>query len=92
MGRVLRSRALTEVGTLAYGIYMVHQGLNKVWHWAVFGTAPSIRGASTLGVTLLSLASTYALAKLSWHLLERPLIDLGHSRFTYRPKAGAPTA
>ncbi len=83
IGRVLRAAPLTWLGTISYCVYIVHQGVNKLVHFAAFRAEPSIRDASTLIATLAALAITLILARLSWRFLEKPLIQFGHARFHF---------
>jgi peptidoglycan/LPS O-acetylase OafA/YrhL len=83
VGRLLKSPALIYLGTISYGIYVLHPF-----------TAPFMRlaiGHFGLGEALLEstywfsvkFAGTLALASLSWYLLERPIHRLKRL-FPYR--------
>jgi peptidoglycan/LPS O-acetylase OafA/YrhL len=80
---VFRSRMLTKLGTVAYAVYLLHQGINALFHLAAFGGEPKIVGLSSLGVTLLSLGTVLLLAAISWKLLEKPLIRHAHLTYQY---------
>ena len=96
--RVLTNRYLMSLGTVAYCAYLIHAPLITFgFNWVIrvapnwsasIGARPNaiakIFGA-LIGVTL-----TVALSSLSWHLLERPLLRIGH-RYQYweRPVGGS---
>ena len=80
---IFRSRMLTKLGTVAYAVYLLHQGINALFHLAAFGGEPKIVGLSSLGVTLLSLGTVLLLAAISWKLLEKPLIRHAHLTYQY---------
>lgn len=82
----LRARPLVSLGTISYGLY--------VYHWPVFvaldrlsrtGPSPDRHpyGEFGVGMFLLGLAITSALAVASWSLFERPILRL-KGRFEYR--------
>ena len=76
-------RPLTELGLLAYGLYLFHQMVIGV----VFGVAgkeiPSFKNLPTVGLTLLSGFLVFMLARFSWLYLEKPLVNRGH-HYKYR--------
>jgi peptidoglycan/LPS O-acetylase OafA/YrhL len=77
--RWLRDGRLAYLGQISYGLYLYHHIVFFLWDdWAV---AHGIRGAPWLGA--LKLASTFALAALSWRFVERPVLAL-KDRFHYR--------
>ncbi len=82
---LFRSHLLTKLGTLAYAVYMFHQGVNILFHLAVFGQPPKIVSVSSLAVTFASLASVLLLAAISWRFMEKPLIRYAHFTFQYTP-------
>lgn len=90
MGALLRWRPLQRVGTLAYGLYLLHQPVNGLAHALLLGAAPSLGSARAAAVTAGALAATFALAELSWRLVERPLVALGHGlRYAEAPRPRA---
>lgn len=81
LGRALRTGWLKALGTISYGVYLIHKpvlGLTFAilrsrhpWPWAV-----------TTGerwMILVSLAITIAIACLSWTIFEKPLLKIGHT-------------
>lgn len=88
-GRRFRSATLRQCGALSYGLYLIHQPVAGILHGVILGGRPDIETLPQLLVTLLALASSLALAWLSWTYFERPLLHIGH-RWTFeRRPAGA---
>ena len=79
---IFRSQMLTKLGTVAYAVYLLHPGVNALFHLAAFGSVPKIVGLSSLGITLVSLVTVLLLSAISWQVLEKPLIR--HARSTYQ--------
>jgi peptidoglycan/LPS O-acetylase OafA/YrhL len=78
--RLLQWSFLREMGRLSYCIYLIHLLLLGLCHALVRHQRPSIATLSAASISLLALLLTLALAKLSWHLFEHPLIHRGHTR------------
>ncbi len=78
-----RNQPLMKLGTVAYAVYIFHQGVNFLLHFAIFGETPSISDWPSLSVTLLSLITVIGLAALSWPLLEKPLIRRARAAYRY---------
>jgi len=75
---LLRNRLLQRVGTVSYGVYLLHQ--------PVFGlTAMLISGgesnsvASHLFLTILAAVFTFATAALLYQWVEKPILKIGHA-------------
>ncbi len=83
LSRVMRSPWLIAPGTVAYGAYLFHQGVVGVWYGLVRGRLPVIQNLPDLGLTLIALATTLALAKISWTYFEKPLVERGH-KYRYK--------
>jgi peptidoglycan/LPS O-acetylase OafA/YrhL len=79
---ILRWRALRELGRVSYCVYIIHWAVD----WMVFRIAwhatPRFDSVSAIGLTVVAFASTLAIAELSWHYFEHPLIRRGH-RYSY---------
>jgi peptidoglycan/LPS O-acetylase OafA/YrhL len=76
--RVLRNRALTGLGAIAYGTYLLHAPVLYACFGVFGGTTPRLAGARDVGITLLALLLTLTVAKFSWELFEKPLVRRGH--------------
>ena len=70
VARALSIRPLTLVGTISYGVYL--------WHWPVivFFTAERVH-LSGLWLHVLQFATTFAIAIVSYRLLEQPIRKRG---------------
>jgi peptidoglycan/LPS O-acetylase OafA/YrhL len=77
-----RSPVLCSVGTISYCLYLVHQPIAGILHGLILGSAPDTGTPAQLAVTLLALATSIALAWLSWVFFERPLLRIGR-RWTF---------
>ena len=77
-GARFRSKALCRLGTISYGLYLVHQPVAGLLHGFVLGGRPDVANPAQILVTLVALALSVAFAALSWRFLERPLIEFGH--------------
>jgi peptidoglycan/LPS O-acetylase OafA/YrhL len=82
VSRLFRFRPLTELGMLAYGLYLFHYLLIGLVYGLAGKASPLLTGLSTIGLTLLSGLLVFALTRLSWRYFEKPLINRGH-RYQY---------
>ena len=88
LGWVTRMRWLRELGKVAYCVYIVHQTVNFLCHLLITGNTPQISDWSGAFATLCAVVLTYGIAKLSWIVLENPLLRYGHGfRYAEPPKA-----
>ena len=77
-GRILRTSWLKALGTISYGVYL--------FHWVVVGLIfaifqhkrPWAQTSAEHGLVLLALAFTIAIATVSWNVIEKPLLKIGH--------------
>ena len=76
--RILRLKWLGWLGSTAYGTYLLHQPIQGLLFGYFRGQAPAITGGITLITTLAALVLTLAVARLSWHFFELPLMRFGH--------------
>jgi peptidoglycan/LPS O-acetylase OafA/YrhL len=79
----LRAGLLPRLGTITFGLYIVHQGLNHLFHDLYFGAIPGVSTPATLLVTTVSFATSLLLAIASWRWFEKPLTDWGRRTFRY---------
>jgi peptidoglycan/LPS O-acetylase OafA/YrhL len=86
VGRLFGFRPLTELGILAYGLYLFHcLVIGLVYGLAGKAAPQQLTNLSTIGLTLLSGVLVFALARLSWRYFEKPLINRSH-QYQYRHK------
>jgi peptidoglycan/LPS O-acetylase OafA/YrhL len=78
-----RSRVLVQLGTLAYGIYILHDGLLALLRVAIFDGRDNVGNLSSLSVSAFSLIIVLVLATISWRYMERPLIRRAHATYRY---------
>jgi peptidoglycan/LPS O-acetylase OafA/YrhL len=79
ISRCLRWRWLMWLGSIAYGMYLLHGFILAIISGLIWGKIP--QGGPSLGewgATILSLAITLGLCQVSWVYFEHPLIRLGH--------------
>ncbi|MGC8639133.1 MAG: acyltransferase family protein [Isosphaeraceae bacterium] len=76
----LRNPALMYLGTISYGLYVYHHIIIKVWE----NLALHYGWPDNPIVELCKLGASIALAILSWHLVERPILAL-KKLFRYQP-------
>jgi peptidoglycan/LPS O-acetylase OafA/YrhL len=82
-GRFLRNTFLREMGCLSYCLYLVHWPVLGFLHAAILGKYPNNDTLKSAAVTGLALAVSYGIAKTTWHVIEKPLIDRAHT-ISYR--------
>jgi peptidoglycan/LPS O-acetylase OafA/YrhL len=76
--RLLRLRWLRYLGGISYCVYIVHLTINQSAHALLLHSQPEIYDLRGVGVTLLSMLVTWAVAATSWRCLEAPSIRRGH--------------
>jgi peptidoglycan/LPS O-acetylase OafA/YrhL len=87
--RFLSSSTLRLFGTGSYCIYLFHRPVGMMVHRLLLGRKESIADLPGLAATVTSLGLICAIAWLSWIVLERPALRLGH-RFRYARSEPAP--
>ena len=83
ISRVFRFRGLTELGIVAYGLYLFHTPVIGIVYGLAGKATPELTGLATIGLTLASGLVLFALVRLSWVYFEKPLVSRGH-RYQYR--------
>lgn len=77
-GRLLRYDWLRWLGSIAYGTYLIHEFVRGAFFALIWSRPPVNLSLQEFGVSVLALATTLILCRLSWVLLEKPLVKLGH--------------
>jgi peptidoglycan/LPS O-acetylase OafA/YrhL len=80
---IFRWKPLVRLGTISYAVYIIHNGVNFLWHGAVFGETPSLDTWPEALVTTASVVTVVVLSSASWHFWESGLIQSAHQRFRY---------
>jgi peptidoglycan/LPS O-acetylase OafA/YrhL len=78
IARCLRWRWLRWLGTIAYGAYLFHQLILESAFGLIWGHGPIFEKTPNVLLTLIALAGTLLLCRLSWNYFEKPLIQFGH--------------
>ena len=82
VSRLFRVRGLTELGILAYGLYLFHMPVIGLVYAVAGKATPELTGVTTFAFTLMGALLLFAVARLSWLYFEKPLIKRGH-RYQY---------
>jgi peptidoglycan/LPS O-acetylase OafA/YrhL len=80
---------LRRLGIIAYGVYLLHEGVLDFLRRAFVSMPGPLRACPYGLVALASLAVTVVLAQLSWTKLEKPFVDFSH-KYKYRALAPLP--
>jgi peptidoglycan/LPS O-acetylase OafA/YrhL len=78
---VFGNSMLVGLGKISYGVYLFHEGIRSLMHYAFFHSTAEVYDLRTFGVTALSAVVVIALAAASWRLLEQPLLEFAHGRY-----------
>lgn len=78
---------LRAVGRVSYCMYIIHWVMDLFLHSVLLHARPQIVTLPGAGISLLAAIATYAVAWVSWELLEGPLVRIGH-RFRYSVPIG----
>lgn len=81
---LFNNRSLIFLGIHSYGIYLFHQIISGLCHGYLADRAPSISNHQQFFIAVLALALTILTAWISWNIMEKPFIRLGH-RLKYKP-------
>ncbi len=87
---IFRMRWLMWFGSVSYGIYMFHQGINGLVHGISRGIQPKISTVYDFILMAMSLSICLLLAELSFRVFESPLIRIGR-RWKYKPQTSVET-
>jgi peptidoglycan/LPS O-acetylase OafA/YrhL len=79
LGRVLRNSWLKSLGTISYGVYLLHRPVLGLVFVIFRSKQPWAETTAERGLILLALALTLAIASLSWTIFEKPLLKIGHT-------------
>jgi peptidoglycan/LPS O-acetylase OafA/YrhL len=79
LASIMRWRWLRSLGVVSYCVYILHDSFNQINHRVLLHAVPQLYDLRGVGVTLLALLLTIAVAALSWRFFEKPLIRRGHS-------------
>jgi peptidoglycan/LPS O-acetylase OafA/YrhL len=73
-------RVLGWLGTISYGVYIIHQPVAWLFHILLGSGTPRLVTARDLGITSLALVTSLLLASLSWRFFESPLVAWGRKQ------------
>jgi peptidoglycan/LPS O-acetylase OafA/YrhL len=79
LGRALRNSWLKALGTISYGVYMLHWPVLGLTFMIFLHKKPWAESASEHGLVLLAAGLTIAIAGVSWKFFEKPLLKIGHA-------------
>lgn len=82
LASIMRVKWLRRLGMISYCVYLVHATINQFAHRLILHDAPEVYNLAGVGVTLLALAMSLAVASMSWKFFEKPLLMRGH-RYQY---------
>lgn len=90
VARLFDVAPLRWLGSISYGVYLFHEGVASLLHYALKGQIPRLANLGDAGVTLGALLVTLGLAVLSYRLFELPLIRWGQRWKYAAPESGDP--
>jgi peptidoglycan/LPS O-acetylase OafA/YrhL len=77
------SPTLRWFGTISYGLYLIHQPINGLFHGLILNERPDVGTTAQIVVTILAAGASIALAWLSWRWFEKPILDFSkHTRMS----------
>ena len=88
IGKFFNLRPLIALGAIAYGLYLFHEPVKDLLHFAFNGESARLASWRDAGIDFLAFGITVVIARLSWILFERPLVRRGH-RYGYWPSEAA---
>ena len=69
---------LRFMGSIAYGVYLLHRPMSFLLHKLLFYFRPKSGSVADTLVATLSVAVSIAIATASWRYFEKPLVQRGH--------------
>ena len=91
VARAMRAGWLGAVGRVSYCMYLIHWVMDLLFHSTFLHARPQIVTLPGASISVMAAVATYALAAVSWELIERPLVRIGHG-FRYSMSAGKQAA
>jgi peptidoglycan/LPS O-acetylase OafA/YrhL len=79
LGRILRNSWLKSLGTISYGVYLLHRPVLGLTFMIFRSKQPWAETSAERWLVLMALAFTIAIASLSWTIFEKPLLKIGHT-------------
>jgi peptidoglycan/LPS O-acetylase OafA/YrhL len=79
---------LRKLGIIAYGVYLLHEGILDFLRCAIATMPGFLRSCPYEVVALVSIGVTILMAQLSWQKFEKPLVDFSH-RYKYNQPAAS---
>lgn len=70
--RILQARWLMALGTIAYGVYLIHPLALRL-------SASLLPSAGRVACAIIAAIATIAAAKVSWEFFEKPIVKIGRS-------------
>jgi peptidoglycan/LPS O-acetylase OafA/YrhL len=80
VSHLFKFRPLTELGIMAYGLYLFQGPVLGLVHGLFGRSSPQLTSPSAIGITLLSGLLLLCLARLSWLCFEKPLLLFGQKQ------------
>lgn len=78
INQALRFQPLVWLGSISYGVYLIHIPAIGVAHALMGQTSVVLDGWSAVVATVVGASATIGLARLSWRYFEKPLNDRAH--------------
>jgi peptidoglycan/LPS O-acetylase OafA/YrhL len=86
VARLSRAAWLRELGRVSYCMYLIHRPVQIGLSMLIMHRPPALFNFVDIAVLIGGLALTYGIARVSWVLLEHPLLTIGH-RWSYGEQA-----
>ncbi len=77
--RAMRWKPFTELGTIAYGVFLFHLGIYCFCMWLLTGHGWLMASWRDFGVALIAMTITITFCKLSWKYFEKPIVRWSHN-------------